>query len=86
MNWRQIDEYHMRSGFGKGNWYIAKAFVGGVARYLLWQRPLILHGSYDSADAAKQTAVGLAAANPDSDIVDSGSGDRVAADAGGGSG
>ena len=76
----------MRSGFGKGDWYIAKAFVGGVARYSLWQHPLTLHGTYDSAAEAKQAALGIVAANPDSERVGDGRGGGVAADAGGGSG
>jgi hypothetical protein len=81
MDWRRVDEYHMRSGFGKGNFYIAKAFVGGVARYSLWQRPLTLHGTYDSAAEAKQAALGLAAADADSERVGGAGRDCVGPDA-----
>lgn len=36
MHWRQVDRYHMRSGYGHGNYYISKAFVSGVPKYILW--------------------------------------------------
>ena len=36
MNWKQIDDYHMRSGYGHGNYYVSKAFVLGQPKYTLW--------------------------------------------------
>ena len=87
MDWRRVDDYHMRSGFGKGQFYISKGYVAGAARYLLWRSPLVLHGSYDSAEDAKRAAeslVGLDADWAGRGVADSGSGGCVAADAGGG--
>ena len=100
MDWKQIDPYHMRSGFGHGSYYIAKASVKGVARHLLSsvRRTVnddqtatytdVIHGAFDSEDDAKRAAeqmVGLDDADGSSDGVRDPVRDRVGANAGGGS-
>jgi hypothetical protein len=87
MDWKQVDAYYMRSGFGHGNFYIAKAFVAGDAKYSLWSAPRTLHGIFPTAAAAKRAAeslVGVLAAGGDGAGAGCAVGDGVAADASGG--
>jgi hypothetical protein len=50
-SWLQMDKYHMRSE----DWTIAKCWVDGVARYVLYQRK-VCHGVWCSAAEAVERA------------------------------
>ena len=87
MDWKQVDAYYMRSGFGHGNFHIAKAFVAGDAKYSLWSAPRTLHGIFPTAVAAKRAAESLVGLDVDrADACNPGGAGRdcVGADASGG--
>lgn len=66
MNWERLNDHAIRSG----EFFISKASVEGAARYTLWQRPYVLHGTYATAREAKAHAerlMGVAADPGNSD-------------------
>jgi hypothetical protein len=61
-DWERGNAYFVRSG----EFFISKASVAGVPRYSLWQRPFVLHATYDTAREAKAHAERLMGVGADS--------------------
>lgn len=51
LKWQKVDEYHIR----RGEMTIAKCFVDGVAKYMLWEGKRLID-CFDDSAAAKLAA------------------------------